>query len=106
MKFPTGELAYIFRTGEMRRNILVLLRYAAFLVAVILRARALVLDAEDIRETRPRSLLMVATVAFVVGLLTLPIAVPAAQAFWTRHVAKTLITGADRPYANDRRAMH
>ena len=36
MKFPTAELAYIFRTGEMRRDILVLLRYAAFLVAVIL----------------------------------------------------------------------
>ena len=36
MKLPTSELAYIFRTGEMRRDILALLRYAAFLVAVIL----------------------------------------------------------------------
>ena len=35
MKFPTSELAYIFRKGEMRRDILALLRYSAFLVAVI-----------------------------------------------------------------------
>ena len=36
MKFPTSELDYIFREGEMRRDILALLRYMAFLVAVIL----------------------------------------------------------------------
>ena len=36
MKFPTNELAYIFPEGEMRRDILALLRYTAFLVAVIL----------------------------------------------------------------------
>ena len=41
MKFPTSELAYIFRTGEMRRDILALLRYVAFLVAVILLYAAL-----------------------------------------------------------------
>ena len=41
MKFPTSELAYIFRKGEMRRDILALLRYAAFLVAVILVYAAL-----------------------------------------------------------------
>ena len=35
MKFPTSELASSFRNGEMRRDILALLRYAAFLVAVI-----------------------------------------------------------------------
>ena len=39
--FPTSELAYIFRKGEMRRDILALLRYAAFLVAVILLYAAL-----------------------------------------------------------------
>ena len=41
MKFPTGELAYIFRTGEMRRDILALLRYVVFLVAVIFLYAAL-----------------------------------------------------------------
>ena len=41
MKFPTSELAYIFREGEMRRDILALLRYVAFLVAVILLYAAL-----------------------------------------------------------------
>ena len=35
MKFPTSELASSFRNGEMRRDILAFLRYAAFLVAVI-----------------------------------------------------------------------
>ena len=41
MKFPTSELAYIFGKGEMRRDILALLRYVAFLVAVILLYAAL-----------------------------------------------------------------
>ena len=41
MKFPTSELAYIFGKGEMRRDILALLRYAAFLVVVILLYAAL-----------------------------------------------------------------
>ena len=41
MKFPTSELAYIFGKGEMRRDILALLRYAAFLVLVILLYAAL-----------------------------------------------------------------
>ena len=41
MKFPTSELDYIFRKGEMRRDILALLRYAAFLVGVILLYAAL-----------------------------------------------------------------
>jgi len=36
MKLPKSELAYIFHKGEMRRDILALLRYTAFLVAVIL----------------------------------------------------------------------
>ena len=35
MKLPASELAYIFRAGEMRRDVLALLRYVAFLVAVI-----------------------------------------------------------------------
>ena len=35
MKLPASELAYIFREGEMRRDVLALLRYVAFLVAVI-----------------------------------------------------------------------
>ncbi len=41
MEFPNSELAYIFRKGEMRRDILALLRYAAFLVGVILLYAAL-----------------------------------------------------------------
>ena len=41
MKFPTSELANIFGKGEMRRDILALLRYAAFLVVVILLYAAL-----------------------------------------------------------------
>ena len=41
MKFPTSELVFIFRKGEMRQDILALLRYAAFLVAVILFYAAL-----------------------------------------------------------------
>ena len=36
MKLPPSELAHIFGEGEMRRNILALVRYIAFLVAVIL----------------------------------------------------------------------
>ena len=36
MNFPSGELAYIFRKGEMRRDLLALVRYAVFLCAVIL----------------------------------------------------------------------
>ncbi|MDP6582317.1 MAG: NAD-binding protein [Vicinamibacterales bacterium] len=35
MAFPRSELAYMFREGEMRRNILALLRYAVFLAMVI-----------------------------------------------------------------------
>ena len=35
MKLPASELAFIFREGEMRRDVVVLLRYGAFLVAVI-----------------------------------------------------------------------
>ena len=41
MKFPTSELAYIFRKGEMRRDIMALLRYVVFLVAVIFLYAAL-----------------------------------------------------------------
>ena len=41
MKFPTSELAYIFRQGEMRRDILALLRFVAFVVAVVLVYAAL-----------------------------------------------------------------
>ena len=36
MKIPQGELAYIFGEGEMRRNIMALLRYGGFLIVVIL----------------------------------------------------------------------
>ena len=41
MKFPLGELPYILREGEMRRDVIALLRYTAFLVAVILLYAAL-----------------------------------------------------------------
>ncbi len=36
MRVPLSELAHIFRIGEMRRDLVALLRYAAFLVVVIL----------------------------------------------------------------------
>ena len=35
MKVPTSELAYIFGEGEMRRNVLALLRYLLFLAGVV-----------------------------------------------------------------------
>ena len=41
MKLPKTDLASIFSAGEMRRDILALLRYAAFLAAVILLYAAL-----------------------------------------------------------------
>ena len=41
MKFPTSDLAYIFRRGDMRRDILALLRYVVFLAGVILLYAAL-----------------------------------------------------------------
>jgi voltage-gated potassium channel len=41
MKGPTSELAYIFGEGEMRRNILALLRYLVFLALVVLVEAAL-----------------------------------------------------------------
>ena len=36
MRLPTSELAYMFGEGEMRRNIVALLRYGLFLAAVVL----------------------------------------------------------------------
>ncbi len=36
MRLPTNELAYMFGEGEMRRNIVPLLRYGLFLAAVVL----------------------------------------------------------------------
>ena len=36
MRFPPSELAYIFRAGEMRRDLMALMRYGAFLAGVIL----------------------------------------------------------------------
>ena len=36
MKVPTSELAYIFGEGEMRRNVLALVRYLVFLALVVL----------------------------------------------------------------------
>ncbi len=36
MRLPTNELAYMFGEGEMRRNIVALLRYGLFLAAVVL----------------------------------------------------------------------
>jgi hypothetical protein len=40
--------------------------------------------------------------AAVLGLLTLPVLVPAAQVFWTRHVRKSIVTESERPLRRDR----
>jgi hypothetical protein len=79
---------------------------AAFLiVAVFARARALLGERTDASSSeREPSPVRRAALALVVAWVSLPILVPAAQAFWTRHVAKALVTESDRPLARDRKA--
>lgn len=80
---------------------------AVFVVAVLRRARVL-LDEHSVLSPSPgvgSGSVRRAGLALVVAWMALPIVVPTAQAFWTRHVAKSLVTEADRPLAQDRRAM-
>lgn len=51
---------------------------------------------------RPRSALQQAMFVAVIGILTIPFAVPAAQAFWAKHVRKSLTTESERAYGYDR----
>jgi hypothetical protein len=75
-------------------------------VAVISRARVLMLGAGEHGEAPPReSVVKSAALAATVGLLTLPVLVPAVQLFWARHVRKSMVTEADRPLLRDRQAL-
>lgn len=78
---------------------------AFFLVGVFTQARALVAAHGGPVADTDRSPLGRAALALVIGWLTLPILAPAAQAFWSRHVAKALVTESDRPLKADRREM-
>jgi hypothetical protein len=77
-----------------------------FLVAVLSRARTLTLGSDTQRaRSADESYVKSAVLAAVVGLLTLPVLVPSAQAFWARHVKKSMTTESDRPYLRDRVAL-
>lgn len=79
---------------------------AAFLlVAVFARARVLLDEHTPSSPGAGSRTIGRAGLALVVAWMALPILVPAGQAFWTRHVAKALVTESDRPLAQDRRAM-
>ena len=78
---------------------------AYFVVSVFRHARQLVLGAHDRAGREPMSASKSAVLAASVGLLTLPVLVPAAQAFWTSHVRKTIVTESTRPLLNDRMAL-
>jgi hypothetical protein len=70
------------------------------LVAVLAHARSLLLARVDVArsESPSRAVALSATVA----LLTLPVAVPAVEAFWAKHVKKSQITESDRQLGADR----
>ncbi|HMI90624.1 MAG TPA: hypothetical protein VK509_04635, partial [Polyangiales bacterium] len=75
------------------------------LVAVLSRARQLLAGtgtpdaiAVPTRESHARA----AALSAVVALLTVPVAVPAFEAFWARHVQKSLTTESDRQLGADR----
>ncbi len=79
---------------------------AYFAVTALSHARGLVLrPSAQARERHGESYATSALLAGTIALLTLPVLVPAAQAFWTRHVAKSMVTESDRPYLQDRRAL-
>jgi hypothetical protein len=74
---------------------------AYFAVAALLRAGQLARGA-DAAAPPAGSHARAAIFAAVLGLLTLPVLVPAAQAFWTRHVRKSLVTESERPQRAER----
>ena len=74
------------------------------LVAVLGRARELLIaraEAEPARDNGA-SPARAAALSAAVALLTLPVLVPAGEAFWARHVRKSLTTESDRPLGADR----
>jgi hypothetical protein len=70
------------------------------LVTVLAHARSLLLERAPRlpRDSHSRAVALSATVA----LLTLPVLVPAAEAFWAKHVRKSQITESDRQLLADR----
>lgn len=80
-----------------------------FAVAALTYARKLTLGGGDAAvpagERRDESYVKSALLAAVIGLLTLPVLVECAQAFWTRNVKKSMTTESDRPYLQDRIAL-
>jgi hypothetical protein len=75
---------------------------AYFFIAVLTRARTLTLPSRRVPLPREDSHAQAALLCVVVGLLTVPVLVPAAQAFFTRHVHKTLVTESTRQLLPDR----
>jgi hypothetical protein len=73
---------------------------AYFVLAACAHARALA--AAETGSRTPGSHARAAVFAAVLGLLTLPVVVPAAQAFWTRHVNRSVVTNSDRPLHKER----
>jgi hypothetical protein len=78
---------------------------AYFAVAALVHARRLTLGPADAPAPAGESHAKAALLAATVGLLTLPVLVPAGQAFFTRHVAKSMMTEANRPFLRDRIAL-
>ena len=77
---------------------------AYFLIAALTHARGIVLADHGQRtgvEGRARRM----TMSGIVALLTLPVLVPAGEAFWAHHVQRSLTTESDRPYLSDRTAL-
>jgi hypothetical protein len=76
---------------------------AYFAVAAVASARKLALAREpEPARAKPDSPLRVAILAAAVSALSLPVLVPTAEAFWTKHVRKSITTESDRPLLNDR----
>jgi len=69
---------------------------AYFVVAAVAHAQRLG-RSEAADAPPPASHARAAVFAAVLGLLTLPVLVPAGQVFWTRHVRKAVVTESERP---------
>jgi hypothetical protein len=95
-----SKIQYIRLSTMVKPFWFVLAAYVA--VAVFTHARDLVLNGERTRSALSDSAARAAALAGVVGLLTIPVLVPTAQAFWTRNVRKTIMTEAERPLLADR----
>jgi hypothetical protein len=94
------KVQYIRLSTMVKPFWFVLAAYVA--VTVYGRARELVLAQTAGAAPAKDSHVRAAALAAVVGVLTLPILVPTAQAFVTLHVQKAIMTEAERPMAKDR----